>query len=89
MALSYSGLTIEQTIQQSQACHPDWTPTDHAEYLLSEEPFEREEVVAAVAKRFSVDPEVVLPSCVECDNPNPLYRVKGKAYCTTCYGRLP
>ena len=40
MKLNFDGLTLVQVIKQSAACHPDWTPEIHRDYILSETVFE-------------------------------------------------
>ena len=44
-ATSWRGLSARQLVEQSQACHPDWTVEDHAFYLVTEEPFDPAYVV--------------------------------------------
>lgn len=38
--LGFSNLTAKEVITQSYLCHNDWSPNDHAMYLVSEEGFE-------------------------------------------------
>ena len=42
---SWYGLSARQLVEQSAACHPDWTVEDHALYLVTEEPFDPAYVV--------------------------------------------
>lgn len=66
-------LTPRQIVLQSRAIHPDWTPKDHRDYLMTEEGVDRGEANRIVANVLNVsrccgEPLNSLRVCTACNN---------------------
>jgi hypothetical protein len=68
-----TALTPRQVVLQSRAIHPEWTPKDHRDYLMSEEGLSRGQANRVVASALNVsrccgEPINSLRICTKCNN---------------------